>query len=199
MSGGGKRVNLCQINAYLPTAEYDATLQILRDYFGEPVKLHQRYTHYKASREMSYNASGIRVEEPFDNAADPNKATHVVTALGEHVIVENVGCAFTQSAVISHVTGNAHAFFSSLRYEPTHTWIEYGSRFQRDKITIKIFRVHRYDGSELDPTSFGVAFEALADTMPVQTQTMCKEMATLFRTLLPSAPFAKPQIRGIKM
>ena len=177
--------SLCQIFIYLPASEFDSTVQMLCDFFGEPTELNQRYTLYKRSKENSYDASGIRIEESLSSPTD----VHTITSLSEYLPVDTVECAFYQSALISQVTGSAHAFVSSLRYEPTLTWVERGVKFQHDEITIKAFRVLRHDGSELDRERFGVTFEALSDSVPVRMQSVCKEMRNVYTRLFPTAPF----------
>lgn len=167
----GKGVNCCRIIVCFEMQKLEETLKSIAECCGDPSDLHNRCTLYK----VETHAFSVRIDEAHGGRPDQ----HTISTLAGYKPTPEKR-VFVQRAVRTQVTGDAHAFVRSLRYKPSHTWIERGYVFQYENIEIRVVRAFRFDGvDEVDPDNFAVTLESYADMTLVHTQNECRSLDAL--------------------
>jgi hypothetical protein len=181
---------LCKVQVSLPVEKRDATLQLLRDRFGEPADLNHRYTIYKEKQGRGFS---IRVEDPPDASSD----SHVIATLGEYRRVsERLHAVTKQHIIASTVRGGAHAFVRMLGCDPSHTWIERGCQFTKESIAIRVFSILNCEEQEINPAFFAVVIEKIAPNTPAtQIEAAGRAVESLFDELFEKTQAFNPPIR----
>lgn len=162
-------------------------VQLIHDRFGEAIPILQRYTIYK-HRNIS-----IRIDEPVGE----EQGKHTVMTLGENQVYRLDQRVIIQHAIVSNVTGDAHAFINSLNAKANHTWIEKGFRFKHDDINIKLFHVLNIDQNHIDPDSVAISIEALVPISQTHTDNTCNRLLEIYKNILGDVPAYKPFVRGL--